>query len=335
MRLTFIPVLAAVACLLATAGCGAAAVETPAAAGGDGTAPVALPAGQGSPQPDGVFPRTVVHEGGTTVVPAAPRRVVVVSTGQLDGLLSLGVVPVASTRVDRTTLVPAYLATAFGEHAAALGAMTDVGSRTDPGIEAIAAVRPDLILANEAGTGELYPRLAAIAPTVLTRGNGVNWKSDLLLLGHAVGRAGAAQALLDELAGRARAVGARTGPVEVSLLRVQPDRVRVFGVGSFAGSLVADAGLARPQSQRFAATSRDLSNEELALADGDRVFYGVAGARPGDPPPSLLTGGVGARLAAVREGRTTAVDDDTWYLNAGPAAARVVLDDMAAALTTG
>ncbi|WP_226352533.1 iron-siderophore ABC transporter substrate-binding protein [Pseudonocardia sp. ICBG601] len=327
--------VAAAVCLFLLAGCGAGATRTPAPAGTDGAAPTALPAGQGSPEPDGVFPRTVTHETGTTTIPAEPRRVVVISTGQLDGLLSLGVVPVGSTRAEAATMVPEYLTTAFPRHRAALAAMADLGLRTDPAIEAVAAARPDLILANVAGAQEVASRLSAIAPTVMTRGNGVNWKTDLLLIGHALGRAGAAQALVDDLAGRARAVGEQAGPVEVSLLRIQPTRVRVFGIGSFPGSLLADAGITRPPSQRFPATSEDLSAEELGRADAGWIFYGVQGAAPDAPPPALLTEGIGASLGAVRDRHTTAVDDDTWFLNAGPQAARVVLDDLAAALGTG
>ncbi|MCM3523405.1 iron-siderophore ABC transporter substrate-binding protein, partial [Curtobacterium sp. P97] len=61
-----------------------------AAAPESGVAPQSLPAGYGSTAPDGVFPRDVVHFGGTTTIPAQPQRVVVISTGQLDGVLSLG-----------------------------------------------------------------------------------------------------------------------------------------------------------------------------------------------------------------------------------------------------
>ncbi len=37
-------------------------------------------------------------------------------------------------------------------------------------------------------------------------------------------------------------------------------------------------------------------------------------------------------IPAVAAGRTTEVDDDVWYLNAGPVAARSVLDGLATAL---
>jgi iron complex transport system substrate-binding protein len=285
----------------------------------------------GSPAADGVFPRTVGHFGGSTEIPARPQRVVVIGTGQLDAALALGVVPVGSTRGDKAGLVPDYLSAAFPQQVAGLATMADVGLRTSPNLEAVAAARPDLILANKAGGGELYPRLSQIAPTVLTEGTGVNWKQDLLLVAHALGTAGTAQRLLDAFHADAAAVGARssTRPA-VSFLRITADRVRVFGVGSFPGSIAADAGLTRPPAQQFPQTSVDLSPEQLGKADGDRVFYGVQGGA--GAASTLLNGPVWRGIPAVAAGRTIEVDDDVWYLNAGPVAARAVLDGLAAAL---
>jgi len=286
----------------------------------------------GSPAADGVFPRTVGHFGGSTEIPTRPQRVVVISTGQLDAALALGVVPVGSTRGDKAGLVPAYLAKAFPQQAAGLAAMADVGLRTSPNLEAVAAARPDLILANKAGGEELYPKLSQIAPTVLTEGTGVNWKQDLLLVGHALGTAGAAQRLLDTFHSDAAALGARLGDRRpaVSFLRITADRVRVFGIGSFPGSVAEDAGLARPPAQQFPQTSVDLSPEQLGRADGDRIFYGVQGGA--GAAAALLGGPVWKGIPAVTAGRITEVDDDVWYLNAGPVAARTVLDGLSAAL---
>jgi iron complex transport system substrate-binding protein len=283
----------------------------------------------GSPAADGVFPRTVTHFGGTTEVPAAPHRVVVISTGQLDALLALGVVPVGATRGENAGLIPAYLAKAFPDRAAELGAMADLGLRTSPNIEAIASTKPDLILANKAGVEELAPALARIAPVVLTEGTGVNWKQDLLLLANGLGRAQEAQRLLDAFHAGAAALGARLGaPPTVSFLRITATRVRVFGVPSFVGSIAEDAGLPRPQAQSFGATSRDISSEQLGEADGGHIFYGVQGGTS-----ELIGSDVWSRIPGVAGGHATSVDDDVWYLNAGPVAARLVLDGLASALT--
>lgn len=279
----------------------------------------------GSPAADGVFPRTVTAFGGATEIPGPPRRVLVISTGQLDALLALGVLPVGATRGDNAGLVPSYLATAFPERAGELASMADLGLRTAPNLEAIAKAKPDLILANKAGVEDLAPQLSRIAPTVLTQGTGVNWKQDLLLVAHALGRAQQAQRLLDTFHSDAVALGARmaTKPT-VSFLRITAGRMRVFGVPSFTGSIAEDTGLPRPPAQTFGATSQDISREELAKADGGRIFYGVQGGAS-----DLLTSDLWKPLG----GHATAVDDDVWYLNAGPVAARLVLDGMAKTLT--
>ncbi|MEV5779189.1 hypothetical protein AB0L49_49955 [Streptomyces antimycoticus] len=83
---------------------------------------------------------------------------------------------------------PAYLRTAFPQQAKALDAMADIGTRTSPNMEKPAAAKPDLILVNSA-QGNLYATLSAIAPTLVTKGRGVNWKKDPLTVADAVASA--------------------------------------------------------------------------------------------------------------------------------------------------
>ncbi|GLW06104.1 hypothetical protein Misp01_12340 [Microtetraspora sp. NBRC 13810] len=84
-----------------------------------------------------------------------------------------------------------------------------------------------------------------------------------------------------------------------------------------------DAGLGRPGSQRFDATSQDISNEQLDLADADWIFSGVQG---GAAAAGTLTGApLWPTLTAVAGGTAIPVDDDMFYLNAGPTAALGVL----------
>nr|WP_254057462.1 ABC transporter substrate-binding protein [Clavibacter michiganensis] len=291
-----------------------------------------MPDGKGSGQPDGVFPRTVVHFAGTTTIPAAPQRVAVISTGQADALLTLGVVPVASTAADGAAVVPDYLTRAFPEDADALAAVAPLGDRISPDIESVAAAEPDLILMNVTGkdAASLYASLSAIAPTVATQGTGLYWKQDLLLLADAVGRTEQAASWLDSYQSDAAAFGAGVeAGTTVSFVRSSADRLRVFGVASFSGSVAEDAGLARPEAQDFTdATSRDISEEQIDLAEGDHVFAGVQG---GDE--EALTGlPLWPTLQAVEDDAVTFVDDDVFYLNTGPTAARAVLEAMRSAL---
>ena len=324
------PVLVVLGAVL-LAGCSGAPTPTPTPAEKSFTAPRAIPAGMGSGLDDGVFPRTVKHFHGATEIPASPARIAVISTGQLDGLLTLGLRPVGTTRARGADLIPAYLLKAFPEQAAALKRLVDLGQRVEPALEAVAAVKPDLILANSTADDAVLSQLSAIAPTVVTGGTGVNWKKDFLLLADAVGRTQQAAEVLADFHHDAAALGAGLSPAPtVSFTRSTPDGIRIFGVASFTGSIAEDAGLARPPSQQFDDTSRDLSAEELPQVDANWVFYGVQG---GAPSAAALTGSpLWPRLSAVAAGQARGVDDDVWYLNAGPNAARQVLTELAAVL---
>ncbi len=296
------------------------------------TTPRTMPEGKGSGQADGVFPRTVKHFQGETTLEAEPQRVVVISTGQADVMLSLGIVPVASTSGDGADMIPPYLAEAFSDHGTELEAMTYVGSRVEPDIEAIANTNPDLIVMNNAGkdAGALYAALNAIAPTVATQGTGLYWKQDFLLLADSVGKTGEAEAWLDKFHTDAAAFGANvTGSPTVSFLRKNGDRTRVFGIASFSGSVAEDAGLARPESQTFTdETSVDISAEQLEQADGDWIFFGVQG---GDET-ELTSAPLWPTLTAVESDQAVEVDDDVFYLNVGPTAARGILTALEGAL---
>ncbi|MEB8343077.1 iron-siderophore ABC transporter substrate-binding protein [Streptomyces endophyticus] len=300
---------------------------------GPAAAPASLTDGMGSKAADGAFPRTVKHYEGTTKIAARPQRIATISTGQLDDLLTLGTVPVAATRADNAGLVPDYLRDAYPKDRAELAKMADIGTRAAPNLESIEAAEPDLILVNQS-LADLYPKLSRIAPTVVTKGQGVNWKRDFLMVGAAVGKQQAAQTAIDGIAADAKAKGDVRGAADttVSMLRFTPGRTRMFGVSSFTGSIAVDMGVGRPKSQQFKAISQDISAERVDLADGDRIFYSVQGDAKKTDAGSVLAGPLWKSMKAVKAGHAIKVDDDPWYLNAGPTAARLVIKQLANAL---
>ncbi|MEJ8280101.1 iron-siderophore ABC transporter substrate-binding protein [Pseudonocardia spirodelae] len=121
--------------------------------------PAAAPAGA-----DGAFPVRIDHVFGTTEVPDRPARVVTLGVTDVDPVLALGVTPVATASYGFY-----HRTNGLGPWARELvtGAPPQVLTETEPNLERIAALSPDLIVAVSAGIDRAaYDRLSAIAPVV-------------------------------------------------------------------------------------------------------------------------------------------------------------------------
>ena len=303
-------VAGAVVAVAVLGGCGSADAEAGTAA---------------APSEDG---RAVEHAMGTTEIAGTPDRVVVLDTGELDAVLALGVTPVGAVRTDVSDALPAYVEDAGVD----AGDIASVGTIAEPDLEAIAALEPDLVLSNSVRHADLYEQLSGIAPTVFAESIGEGWQENLLLAGEALGRADEAQDLLDAHAARAEEVGALFGDpagTEVSVVRfLDGTLVRLYGEGSFIGSVLADVGFARPEIQRTAETFVEISPEQVTSADGDLLFHAAYGADGSTASGQVTAGPLWGSIPAVQQGRAFEVDDDRWFLALGPLGAGLVLDDL-------
>jgi iron complex transport system substrate-binding protein len=270
--------------------------------------------------------RTIEHAMGTTEVPADVERVVVLDTGELDAVVSLGVTPVGAVTTDVSTSLVQYLEPELAD-------VEPVGTIGEPNLEAIASLRPDLILTNTVRHEDLYDELSAIAPTVMADDVGDTWKQTLLLAGEALDEQQQAEQLIADFETRAAEVGEAVadgdpGSIEISVVRFLPGQIRLYTPSSFIGTVLADAGFARPAAQTEGDTFVEASAEQLAGADGDVVFTAVYG-HPADTDQAVVTAGpVWQNLSAVQRGDVHEVSDDTWMLGIGVTAANLVLDDL-------
>jgi iron complex transport system substrate-binding protein len=302
------------AAALPLAACGGTSAEEPA---------TASPAAS-----DGAFPRTVAHAMGSTEIAERPERVVVLDTGELDSALALGVTPVGAVTTDVASGFLSYLA----EGAAGV---EQVGTIGEPNLDAIAALRPDLILSNKVRHEELYDELSAIAPTVFAESVGAVWKDNFLLAAEALGRDDEAASALADYEQEATELGTSLGePLPtVSPVRFVAGTVRAYTPESFLGAVLADVGLTQPdlpagEVPQFAA----LSPEELTLADADVVLYSSYGDAAESGEEAVVGGPLWPRLSAVEAGRAHQVEDDVFFTGIGLTAANLILDDLAGLL---
>ncbi|MDP8930111.1 MAG: iron-siderophore ABC transporter substrate-binding protein [Actinomycetota bacterium] len=267
------------------------------------------------------FPRTLTHAMGTTTIPAPPQRVVVLDTGELDSVTALGITPVGAVRAPVEDGLLDYL------QAETQGTQL-VGTISEPDLEKIATLNPDLILSSKLRHEAIYDELSQIAPTVFTETVGVVWKDNFLVHAEALGAQEQAAKMLADYEQRANELGQRVGDRTISLVRFLPDEIRLYQKESFIGTILSDVGLPRPPSQDVADFAAVVGPEQVELMDGDVIFYTSYGPPGETAQPQVVTSQLWQNLDAVQQGDVHEVPDDYWMLGIGIQAANLVLDDL-------
>ncbi|TCC32457.1 ABC transporter substrate-binding protein [Kribbella sindirgiensis] len=276
----------------------------------------------GSDAAPGAFPRTVKHALGSTEIPAKPSRVVVLDSGELDDVLALGITPVGMATTAGQSGVPSYLADK------AQGIKT-VGGISELNLEAIAALKPDLILGSKLRANDLYEKLSAIAPTVFSIRPGFPWKENFLLVADSVGAEDQATSILNDYQKRADEVKSKVeGTPTISLVRFRPGQIRLYGNLSFIGVILKDVGLPRPKIQDVQDLAVEVSQENIGQAAGDWIFYSSYGKPDSTDETKVVNGNLWKSLPAVKAGKSARVDDEVWFLGLGPIGAMDVLTDL-------
>ncbi|GAA5513950.1 putative siderophore-binding lipoprotein YfiY [Deinococcus carri] len=266
--------------------------------------------------------REITHAAGVTCVPGTPKRVVVLDIGPLDTALALGVKPVGA--VSKFADSDDFVSYLNGR----TGGIQNVGVITQPSLERILALKPDLILSSKVRHGEIYAQLSRIAPTVLSESVGATWRENLLLWGDALGKKAQAQTLLNRFRVRARTVGQKFPRASISVVRFLPGQTRIMHRASFIGTVLDEAGLSRPASQRVNDFAAMVSQEAIPQMDASHLFYTTWGDPKATTQSEMMGSPLWKNLAAVKAGRAFAVDDDFWMTGTGILAANRVLDDL-------
>jgi iron complex transport system substrate-binding protein len=268
--------------------------------------------------------RTIQHVAGKTQVPQSPERVVALDNIALDSVLALGVTPVAALYNENTGKFPVHLRDRLqGKDVTKL-------SPTQQNIEQITAVKPDLIVGGK-NVEPVYDLLSQVAPTVLLGQSGSsNWKDKLQLVGKTLGKPEAADQLLqdyrDRLANLREQLGDKADKLEISVVRIFPDRVRLYQKDSFIGRILEDAGLSRPSAQNKDRLWSEVSRENLDAADGDVIFVWTLGDEAESALQKLQSDRLWSQLDAVQAGKVYEVPG--YWIGRGPIAANAVIDDL-------
>jgi iron complex transport system substrate-binding protein len=265
------------------------------------------------PPADAAFPVTIEHKYGETTIDAEPLRVVSVGFGEHDGLLALGVTPVAvrDWYGDQPFATWPWAQDELGD------AEPVVLASDEENFEQIAALDPDLIVGISSGmTEEQYEILSAIAPTVAQPDEyidyGTPWDVALEITGRAVGRSAQAEQVIadtkqlfaDAIADHPEFAGASAAVT--FFFEGQPG---AYGSGDIRSRALTDLGFTIPTEIDALAGDAffvSISAEDLSVIDTDVVVWiglgedNTAAVRDLPTRPSTR---------AFREGREIVADD--------------------------
>jgi iron complex transport system substrate-binding protein len=219
--------------------------------------------------------RLIKHALGETRAPAEPRRVVALLSAA-DVALAVGVKPIA---VDDSTAKSEYLR-------GRLEGVENIGQASEPNLEKLATLKPDLIVALDVVIEDVYDELSRIAPTVGVRFGEASgeWKRYNREYAEAMGKGEEFERAMAGYQARARAfraaMGDRLKETEVAVMRASPENLRFDLPGIFIGDVVYnDAGLRLPPGLRAyherepRQPTLEISREQFRLAEGSDALF--------------------------------------------------------------
>jgi ABC-type Fe3+-hydroxamate transport system substrate-binding protein len=272
--------------------------------------------------------RTIKHAMGETTLTAVPQRVVVLFNGMVDISLTLGVKPIGA--VESWVQAPWYHYLRSD-----MSGAKSLGSELQPNIEAIVALKPDLIIGAKTRHEKIYGQLSKIAPT-LYADQLFEWKDNMDLAAKALNKETKASAFMKEWNKRVADFKSKIrnhADIEVSIVRFYDDNsARIYNTG-FAGNILNELGLSRPKALKGSdKVFMDLaSQEQIPLIDGDIIFDITSSNNGGDEfktQAEWQKNPLWTNLKAVKNGKYYKVNDITWNMSGGATAAKMMLDDL-------
>lgn len=263
---------------------------------------------------------------------AGPLRVITLFQGATDSAVALGVIPCGI--VDSWSEKPTYhYLRSVLEH------VPHVGLETQPSLEDIVLLKPEVIIASSFRHQRIAPLLEQIAPVLMLE-EVFEFKKTLALMGAALHRQQVAmnilaqwqqrvaqlrQQLQDKYAGR--------WPLTVSILDIREDHIRSYLPVSFAGSVLSELGFNWSEASREAkgVSLKITSKESLPVVNAELFFVFMHGSSAAVQRnyESLVQHPLWKQMRAPREHQVWQVDGVAWSLSGGMLGANLMLDDIA------
>ncbi|MEM7331131.1 MAG: ABC transporter substrate-binding protein [Chloroflexota bacterium] len=269
-------------------------------------------------------------------IPERPTRIAALDPFTFEAMVALDAPMVATSGAYMDELLT--YAPQFDEM---LQSVTDSSSPVN--FETLIDVQPDVILCRRTACERNARRLRQIAPTVIfDNTSAADWRESARFYAEVIGMETEMAAIEQDYDERAAMIAASLGDqsTTLSVMRIQPGRLRLYFERSFAGTVLAAAGFVYPDGQADEAdASRDdqgrpqlanISEERLSLLEADYAFVYVTENLGEDDAQAYLdelrSQSLWQSLGVVQRGDLHVVG--TYWFAAGYVAAHGMLDDL-------
>ncbi|MBG9768551.1 ABC transporter substrate-binding protein [Bacillus vallismortis] len=279
----------------------------------------------------------VTHDLGKTNVPEHPKRVVVLELGFIDTLLDLGITPVgvADDNKAKQLINEEVLKNIEG--------YTSVGTRSQPSMEKIASLKPDLIIADTTRHKKIYDQLKKIAPTIALDNVNADYQDTIdvsLTIAKAVGKEKEMEKKLtvheEKLNETKREISAKGKTV--LLIGNTNDTIMARDENFFTSRLLTQVGYQyaistsdnNESSNGGDSVNMKMTLEQLLKTDPDVIILmtGKTDDIDADGKRPIEKNVLWKKLKAVKNGHVYHVDRAVWSLRRSVDGADAILDEL-------
>lgn len=265
----------------------------------------------------------VEDELGELILEQPPERVVALEFSFVDALATLGVSPigVADDGDENRVIDP------IREQ---LAPWTSVGVRSQPSLEVIASLKPDLIIADRERHAAIYEDLKRIAPTLILKSRGETYE-DNLQAAIKVARAFDQEAKMMERIDQHHAImdnhAARLDSDASVLFAVSSAKgVYMHGPKAYAGGVIARLGLNSPVPGETDQAYIQTTLERLVQANPAYLLVGEYGDQTAID--DFKENALWPLMAAVKDNHYVETDPRLWSLNRGMISAEYMAAEL-------
>ncbi|WP_368657955.1 iron-hydroxamate ABC transporter substrate-binding protein [Metabacillus halosaccharovorans] len=227
--------------------------------------------------------QTITYLNEEYTVTSHPTKIVTASQEAMEDAAILGVKPIGAIATGGK--FPEYLGNSMSE-------ATEIGEKTQPSIEKLLQLEPDVILGTSKFQPEVAEKLTEVAPMIPISHISTNWKDNLLVLAELTNKKEEANQIIADYESSISEVKEKvSGSMEdqqVLMIRIRSGNLFIYSQDFYFNPvLYQDLGLPVPEAVTAAKSQEMITLEKLAEINPDYLFVQFEEQENAEAPDSL------------------------------------------------